>query len=170
MPVRARAIIAVALVLLLMATSTGCLSVFATKDALIFKKESARVEYHKVKPVTFYWAANKIIGDDLEEPPRNILVKPGTKYLQLTVTAVIVSSVVTRGAGLPDAHFDLRLRTPTGDVWGEFNYTESADDTAPVQGPSAGLWVLSMEGMGYGIESSGIQDSLHVEVELYEPK
>lgn len=170
MDVRARAAIAVTLVLLLMATSAGCLSVHATKDALIFRKETTRVEYHKVKPLSFFWAANKLVGDDLEERPRNILVKPGTKYLQLSIAVEMPSALVPKGPGIPEAHFNIRLRTPTGDVMWEGNYTDSGEEPVPVQGPAAGLWVVSMEGMGYGFESSGIQDSLRVEVELYEPK
>ncbi len=173
--VRASVPVAIAVVLLLMASSTGCLSLYATKDALRFTEERPTLKYGTVTAFTFSWAANGVVRPDtIDEPPRNIQVKAATRYLQVAYKVNIVSGFVARqiGIDLPiNPEITLRLRTPAGMVIWEGNFTESDEDTRPFQGPSAGLWVLHIEGQGYGGEAFGasVHDTLWVEVKLYEP-
>ena len=173
--VRASVPVAVAVVVLLVASSTGCLSIYATKDALIFREDTPTLKYHTVVAFNFNWEANGVVRPDtIDEPPRNIQVKAATKYLQLSYKVNIVSGFVARQIGIElpiNPEITLRLRTPAGDVIWEGNFTESEEDTRPFQGPSAGLWVLHIEGQGYGGEAFGasVHDTLWVEVKLYEP-
>jgi len=173
--VRASVPVAISTVLLLIASSTGCLSIYATKDALIFEEDHTTLKYHTVVAFNFNWEADGVIRPDtIDEPPRNIQVKDATKYLQLSYKVKIVSGAAARWLGIElpiSPEVRLWLRTPAGDVVWSGNFTESDEKMIPFQGPSAGLWVLHIEGQGYGGEVFGtsVHDTLWVEVKLYEP-
>ena len=175
--VRARVPLVLAIVLVLLAANMGCLSIHGMRDLLVFQKPTAPLVYHKTKPLSFTWEANGIARPDTLQETRNVMVKPGTRSLDLIYDVNILSGVLARALNvtLPISPLiTLRLRTPAGDVYWEGNFTESDDDDIKVLGPSAGMWVLRMEARGYGgkIKAIGLEahDSFRVEVELYEPK
>ena len=175
--VRARVPLVLAIVLVLLATNMGCLSIHGMRDLLVLEKPSSPLVYHKTKPLSFTWEANGIARPDTLQETRNVMVKPGTRSLDLIYDVNILSGVLARALNITlpvSPLITLRLRTPAGDVYWEGNFTESDDGDLKVLGPSAGMWVLRMEARGYGgkIEAIGLEahDSFRVEVELYEPK
>jgi len=176
--VRARVLLVLATVLVLLATNMGCLSIHGMRDLLVIKKSSPPLVYQKNQVFTSIWKANGIVRPDTLADTKNILVKPGTRYLDLTYNIALVSGVVARQINytLPTSPYvTLRLRTPTGEVFWEGNFTEPTSKTTEhVSGPSAGKWVLRMEAQGYGgtipIINQDVNDQFQVWVDLYEPK
>ena len=175
--VRARVPLVLAIVLVLLAANMGCLSIHGIRDLFVLKKPTAPLVYHKNQAFVFFWEANGIARPDTKQDTRNVMVKPGTRSLDLIYNISIVSGMIARALNITlpiSPLITLRLRTPAGDVYWEGNFTESENGDLKVLGPSAGMWVLRMEARGYGtkIEAIGLEvhDSFFVEVDLYEPK
>jgi hypothetical protein len=175
--VRASVPLAVAIVVVLLVANTGCISIYTVRDALVLKKSTKPLVYVHTKALLRTWQANKLLTPDLLDESLNIMVKDGTKSLELTYNVSLVSGIIGRALNitLPTTPYvNLKLSTPSGDVIWEQNYTSTKEGKLPFLGPSAGIWVLRMEAKGYGGTVPGTKieahDAFQVEVWLFEPK
>jgi hypothetical protein len=169
----------VILVLLLVAGSSGCLSLVSIRDALLFQEEEEDLVFWKVTPppVEEYWEASKLFPADTYAATKTFKVKDGAKWLSIDYDIKLPSSLLgEREIANVTIYFNpevtLRIRTPDNEVFREWNFTDADSDNHKVQGPAPGIWTVRIEAKGYGGEAFGMEarDKLRVVVDLYEPK
>lgn len=176
---RARTLLLVAAILLLVLGNSGCISIYSIRDALLFEEEEQELVYWKVTPppVEEYWEASKVFPADTFSASRPFKVKDGAKWIDIKYDIELPSSLIgEREIFNITIYFNpevvLRVRTPTNEVYWERNFTAAASDSLKVLGPAPGTWTLRIEARGYGGEAVGMEarDKLRVVVDLYEPK
>ncbi len=163
------------MVVILVASTSGCLSVEAVKDFLLFEREEGPLVYQKTRALDFPWQADGFPVPDKLSHTANFKVKDGARYMDLEWDVNLISAFAADWINLTDAldpMVTLRLRKPTGEIVWERNFTESDKDGRKFLSPEPGTWTLRMEARAYGGEAAGyeIRDSFSVVVELYEPK
>lgn len=176
---RARTLLSLSIVLVLVLPTSGCLSIEAVKDLVLIRQEEPEVVYWKVNPapVDEFWEASSFPLADVYSHTDPFKVKDGAKWLKVSHNIELPSSVI--GDQIPinlsfvfEPEVTLRLRKPDNVVYWEHNFTQSDSDTFTIQSPQPGIWTMRIEAKGYGIEAGTTEyrDTLRVVVDLYEPK
>ncbi len=176
---RARTLFMLLFVLFLVLGSSGCLSIESVRETLLFRTEEPEVVYWKFTPppADVLWEADGLVPADTYSTTETFKVKEGAKWIKLTYTIVLPSSLLGEQKILNytiyfEPEVTLRLRKPDNEVHWERNFTLSDSNTFTIQSPSDGIWTLRIESKGYGGEAFGLEarDRLSVVVDLYEPK
>jgi len=164
--VRARTLLTLSVVLIMVFPSSGCLSI----DAVVYWKVTP-------SPVDEFWQASSLFPADTYSTTATVKVKDGAKWIKVSHTIELPSAIL--GEQIPinlsivfEPEVTLRLRMPNNDVYWERNFTQTDSGTFTIQSPQSGIWTLRIEARGHGIEVSGAEyrDTLRVVVDLYEPK
>ncbi|UCC93046.1 MAG: hypothetical protein JSW25_10385 [Thermoplasmata archaeon] len=176
---RARTLLSLSVVLIMVLASSGCLSVDAVRDLLLLQREDPEVVYWKVtpSPVDEFWEADSLFPADTYSTTATFKVKDGAKWIKVSHVIELPSAVI--GDQLPlnlsivfEPEVTLRLRMPNNDIYWERNFTTTDSGTITIPSPMSGIWTLRIEARGHGVEAGGAQyrDTLRVTVDLYEPK
>ena len=176
---RARTLLSLSVVLVMVLASSGCLSIDAVKDMLLLRQEEPEVVYWKVtpSPVDEFWEAATLIPADTYSTTETVKVKDGARWMKVSHVIELPSAII--GEQLPinvsvvfEPEVTLRLRMPNNDIYWERNFTETDSGTFTIQSPQSGIWTLRIEARGHGIDIGGAEyrDTLRVVVDLYEPK
>ena len=176
---RARTLLTLSVVLIMVLASSGCLSVDAVRDLLLLQREEPEMVYWRVtpSPIDEFWEASSLIPPDTYSATKTVKVKDGAKWIKVSHTIELPSAII--GDQIPinlsivfEPEVTLRLRMPNNDIFWERNFTETDSGTFTIQSPQAGIWTLRIEARGHGLEVGGAEyrDTLRVVVDLYEPK
>lgn len=176
---RARTLLTLSVILILVLASSGCLSIDSIKDLLLLRQEEPDVVYWKVtpSPVDEYWEASSLLPPDTYSTTATFKVKEGARWIKVSHNIELPSASI--GDQIPinlsivfEPEVTLRLRMPNNDVYWERNFTVSDSGTFTIQSPQSGIWTLRIEAKGHGLEAGGVpyRDKLVVVVDLYEPK
>lgn len=166
-------------VVALMVSSSGCLSIDSVRESLLFTQEEPDVVYWKVTPpwVDVVWKAQRLAPADVWSETKTFPVKEGARWIKVQYTIELPSALVGENNPFNTSYvftpeIVLRLKRPDNVVYWENNFTQADTNTFPIQSPQAGIWTLRIECKGYGVEAVGfeVRDSLSVVVDLYEPK
>ena len=177
--VRARTLLTLSVILILVLASSGCLSIDSVKDLLLLQREEPELVYWKVTPapVNEYWEANSLFPPDTYSTTATFKVKEGAKWIKVEHNIDLPSAII--GDQIPlnlsivfEPEVTLRLRMPNNEVYWERNFTVTDIGTFTIQSPQSGIWTLRIEAKGYGLEAgqADFKDTLSVVVDLYEPK
>ena len=161
--------------ILALVLTSGCIDVFAARDALI-QDDETRIVYEKVVKlqVEEEFSTTPALGSARHEDRESIYIKGNTRWLQLDIWVQI------RAVDIPEAleellqdrprFLELTLENPLGGQMFHARYNTSTEEKALVfNNPLPGIWQVHYTAQGIGHDSIDYHDSFSIVARAYEP-
>jgi hypothetical protein len=167
--------IVLALIMVLVAATSGCINAYWTKDAI--NPDQGEIVYKTSEKIVMKHYFDTVIGDGstTENHTTNITtIKDGTLWIKVNIE-ITLDDISSFPLPIPEIPFDVEryvtliITTPGGLTWFEKMYNFTSEDHLEILSPMEGDWVFQVNAVGYGTGLIPYHDGYEIYVNVNEP-